>query len=185
MTDEEARFSARRRKYPGTPYTPAQARLLIELAQREASTVADLRRAVDIDLAYLYRILAKFESDGLITSIRKEAGLTEIIRLTGSGHAAVAGLDPATERKTMHVSSNSGEARIAELLAEYGQVKFGSQWDPPDGLPWELHRYGEEAFGDEWWPGSPWAYLGRERGDELCRLLGAETSDQVASAAEW
>jgi hypothetical protein len=27
--------------------------------------------------------------------------------------------------------------------------------------------------------------LGRKQGDELCRLLGVETSDQVASAAEW
>jgi hypothetical protein len=51
------------------------------------------------------------------------------------------------------------EARTVELLNEYGQAKFG----------------------DEWWPGSPWAYLGRERGDELCRLLGAETSDQVGA----
>ena len=51
------------------------------------------------------------------------------------------------------------EARTVKLLNEYGQAKFG----------------------DEWWPGSPWAYLGRERGDELCRLLGAETSDQVGA----
>ena len=51
------------------------------------------------------------------------------------------------------------EARTVELLNEYGQAKFG----------------------DEWWPGSPWAYLGRERGDELCRLLGTETSDQVGA----
>jgi hypothetical protein len=51
------------------------------------------------------------------------------------------------------------EARTVELLNEYGQARFG----------------------DEWWPGSPWAYLGRERGDELCRLLGAETSDQAGT----
>ena len=51
------------------------------------------------------------------------------------------------------------EARTVELLNEYGQAKFG----------------------DEWWPGSPWAYIGRERGDELCRLLGTETSDQVGA----
>ena len=85
-----------------------------------------------------------------------------------------------TERQ--QANGNSGEARIAELLAEYGRVKFRSKWDPPGGLlSWELRRYGEEEFGDEWWPGSPWAYLGREQGDELCRLLGAETSDQVGA----
>lgn len=76
-------------------------------------------------------------------------------------------------------------AETARLLDEYGRAKFGSRWSPPPRvLTPELNRYGEKTFGDEWWPGSPWAYLGRERGDELCRLLGAETSDQV-SAAEW
>jgi hypothetical protein len=74
------------------------------------------------------------------------------------------------------------EARTAKLLNEYGQAKFRDKWDPPGGLsPRELSRYGEAEFGDEWWPGSTWAYLGRERGDELCRLLGAETSDQVGA----
>ena len=175
MTDEEARFSARRRKYLGTPYGPTQARLLIELAKREASTVADLRRAVDIDLACLYRILAKFESGGLITRQHRErGGRPQVIRLTDGGHAIVAGLTeqlPAEAREATDV-----------LLAEYGRAKFGPLWDPPDGLlPWELNRYGEEEFGDEWWPGSPWAWIGRERGDELCRLLGAETSDQVGA----
>ena len=77
---------------------------------------------------------------------------------------------------------NISEARTAKLLNEYGQAKFGDKWSPPGGpLSRELNRYGEEEFGDEWWPGSPWAYIGRERGDELCRLLGAETSDQVVA----
>ena len=80
------------------------------------------------------------------------------------------------------MSTSKDEARTAELLAAYGQAKFRDKWDPPVGLlPWELNRYDEAEFGDEWWPGSPWAYLGREQGDELCRLLSAETGDQVGA----
>ena len=83
------------------------------------------------------------------------------------------------------MSTSKDEARTAELLAAYGQAKFRDKWDPPSGLlTWELNQYGDEEFGDEWWPGSPWAWIGRERGDELCRLLGAETSDQVMTKGE-
>ena len=83
------------------------------------------------------------------------------------------------------MSTSKDEARTAELLAAYGQAKFRDKWDPPSGLlTWELNQYGDEEFRDEWWPGSPWAWIGRERGDELCRLLGAETSDQVMTKSE-
>ena len=38
-----------RGKYLDTPYSLTEARILFELAQRDASEVTDLRRAVDID----------------------------------------------------------------------------------------------------------------------------------------
>jgi hypothetical protein len=42
-----------------------------------------------------------------------------------------------------------------------------------------LNEYGEAKFGDEWWPGSPWQWIGRTKGDEFCRLMGAETCDEA------
>src|SRR6516162_10795739 len=56
-----------RGKYLDTPYSLTEARLLFELAQRDASEVTDLRRAVDIDAGYLSRIMSRFDADGLIT----------------------------------------------------------------------------------------------------------------------
>ena len=83
-----------RGKYLGTPYSLTEARLLFELAQRDASEVADLRRVVDIDAGYLSRILGRFEDDGLVTRQRSAAdGRRQVIRLTGEGRAATAGLD--------------------------------------------------------------------------------------------
>src|SRR5215475_11631757 len=83
-----------RGKYMDTPYSLTEARLLFELAQRDASEVTDLRRTVDIDPGYLSRILARFESDGLITRQRSAAdGRRQVIQLTGSGREVVAGLD--------------------------------------------------------------------------------------------
>ena len=56
-----------RGKYLDTPYSLTEARILFELAQRDANEVTDLRRTVDIDTGYLSRILARFESDGVIS----------------------------------------------------------------------------------------------------------------------
>jgi len=90
-----------RGKYLGTPYSLTEARLLFELAQRDASEVTDLRRAVDIDAGYLSRILGRFDEDGLITRQRSAAdGRRQVIRLTGAGRAAVAGLDARSATQT-------------------------------------------------------------------------------------
>ena len=90
-----------RGKYLDTPYSLTEARLLFELAQRDASEVTDLRRVVDIDAGYLSRILGRFEDDGLITRQRSPAdGRRQVIALTGAGRAAIAGLDAGSARQT-------------------------------------------------------------------------------------
>jgi len=83
-----------RGKYLDTPYSLTEARLLFELAQRDATEVTDLRRVVDIDPGYLSRILARFESDGLVGRERSAAdGRRQVIRLTGRGRDVITGLD--------------------------------------------------------------------------------------------
>jgi DNA-binding MarR family transcriptional regulator/GNAT superfamily N-acetyltransferase len=90
-----------RGKYLDTPYSLTEARLLFELAQRDASEVTDLRRTVDIDAGYLSRILTRFESDGLITRQRSAADARrQVIRLTCTGRCAVARLDARSARQT-------------------------------------------------------------------------------------
>ncbi len=90
-----------RGKYLDTPYSLTEARLLFELAQRDTNEVTDLRRAVDIDPGYLSRILARFESDGLIARQRSAADARrQVIQLTGSGRAVVAGLDAQSAQQT-------------------------------------------------------------------------------------
>src|SRR5689334_7027575 len=80
-----------RGKYLDTPYSLTESRLLFELGQREATEVTDLRRVVDIDPGYLSRILARFESDGLVARQRSAVdGRRQVIRLTGPGREGIA-----------------------------------------------------------------------------------------------
>ena len=59
-----------RGKYLDTPYSLTEASLLFELARRDVTAVADLRRTFDIDAGYLSRVLTRFEADGLVTRQR-------------------------------------------------------------------------------------------------------------------
>src|SRR5690349_21772835 len=90
-----------RGKYLDTPYSLTESRLLFELGQREATEVTDLRRVVDIDPGYLSRILARFESDGLVARERSAAdGRRQVIRLTGPGREVIASLDTRSAETT-------------------------------------------------------------------------------------
>ncbi len=106
-----------RGKYLDTPYSLTEARLLFELAQRDTSEVTDLRRTVDIDPGYLSRILARFESDGLISRQRSAAdGRRQVIRLAGGGRAVVATLDARSAEQTRHMLASVREGGLRRLL---------------------------------------------------------------------
>ncbi len=106
-----------RGKYLDTPYSLTEARLLFELAQRDTSEVSDLRRTVDIDPGYLSRILARFESDGLIARRRSAAdGRRQVIRLTAGGRAVVAMLDARSAEQTRHLLGSVREGGLRRML---------------------------------------------------------------------
>jgi DNA-binding MarR family transcriptional regulator/predicted GNAT family acetyltransferase len=106
-----------RGKYLDTPYSLTEARLLFELGQRETSEVADLRRVVDIDPGYLSRILARFSADGLITRQRSTADARrQVIGLTATGRAAIAGLDARSAGQTREMLADVRDDDQRQLL---------------------------------------------------------------------
>jgi DNA-binding MarR family transcriptional regulator/GNAT superfamily N-acetyltransferase len=106
-----------RGKYLDTPYSLTEARLLFELAQRDTSEVTDLRRMVDIDPGYLSRILARFESDGLIARQRSAAdGRRQVIQLTSTGRSVVAGLGARSAEQTRDMLAGLRDTDRRRLL---------------------------------------------------------------------
>ncbi|WP_241661497.1 bifunctional helix-turn-helix transcriptional regulator/GNAT family N-acetyltransferase [Thermomonospora catenispora] len=77
-----------------TPYSLTEARVLFELGRREITQVAELRRDLGLDPGYLSRMLARFESDGLIVRERApEDARRQVVRLTPAGRRVRETLD--------------------------------------------------------------------------------------------
>jgi DNA-binding MarR family transcriptional regulator/GNAT superfamily N-acetyltransferase len=178
-----------RGKYLDTPYSLTEARLLFELAQRDASEVADLRRAVDIDPGYLSRILARFDAGGLIARLRSAAdGRRQVLRLTDAGRDAVAGLDARSAEQTRRMLAavrDGDRGRLLEAMAVITEVLTGSRpprafllrAPRPGDLGWVVQRNGAvyaEEFG---WDSSYEALVARIVADY------AENRDPQAEAA--
>jgi DNA-binding MarR family transcriptional regulator/GNAT superfamily N-acetyltransferase len=178
-----------RGKYLDTPYSLTEARLLFELAQRDASEVSDLRRAVDIDPGYLSRILARFESDGIIDRQRSAAdGRRQIIRLTPAGHSVIAGLDARSAEQTRDMLAGlrgDDRRRLLEAMRTITEVLTGSprprgyllRAPRPGDMGWVVQRNGAiyaEEFG---WDASYEALVARIVADYV------ENRDPQAEAA--
>ncbi|TYB42813.1 bifunctional helix-turn-helix transcriptional regulator/GNAT family N-acetyltransferase [Actinomadura chibensis] len=77
-----------------TPYSLTEARVIFELAQREDTEVLALRRVLGLDAGYLSRMLARFETDGLVARERAAGDARrQIVRLTPRGREVFAMLD--------------------------------------------------------------------------------------------
>jgi DNA-binding MarR family transcriptional regulator/GNAT superfamily N-acetyltransferase len=77
-----------------TPHTLTEARVIFELAQRDATEVAELRQTLGVDAGYLSRVLGRLEADGLLTRQRSETDARrQLARLTTKGRRAFRTLD--------------------------------------------------------------------------------------------
>ena len=59
-----------RRNFLDTPWSLAEMRVLFEIANGKGVTATDMGKALDLDAAYLSRMLQKFEKDGLVVPMR-------------------------------------------------------------------------------------------------------------------
>ena len=178
-----------RGKYLDTPYSLTESRLLFELGQREASEVTDLRRVVDIDPGYLSRILARFESDGLVARERSAAdGRRQVIRLTGPGREAIAGLDSRSAEQTRGLLAGLREDDrrrllgamrvITETLTEAPQPRGYLLRAPhPGDMGWVVQRNGATYAAEFGWDDSYEALVARIVADYV------DNRDPAAEAA--
>jgi DNA-binding MarR family transcriptional regulator/N-acetylglutamate synthase-like GNAT family acetyltransferase len=62
-----------RKNFLDSPWTLTEMRILFEIANGKDVTASDIGKALDLDAAYLSRLLQKFEKDGLVARTRSKA----------------------------------------------------------------------------------------------------------------
>jgi DNA-binding MarR family transcriptional regulator/GNAT superfamily N-acetyltransferase len=107
-----------------TPYTLTEARVIFELAQRDAVEVTELRRELDIDAGYLSRILGRFESDGLVSRERSGTDARrQVIRLTPAGRDAYKVLDERSAAQIAAMLDRLGGAQRQRLAGAMATIR--------------------------------------------------------------
>lgn len=146
-----------------TAYSLTEGRVLFELGQRAATEVPDLRGALAIDGGYLSRILARFESDGLVTRERSAAdGRRQVIRLTGAGRSAYQTLDARSAGEIHDLLAKLSEPDQRRLVGAMGVIR--GLLDPPEraagyllreplpgDLGWVVQRHGQRYAEEYGW----------------------------------
>ena len=101
----------------GSDFSLAEARVLYELATREEPRAASIAADLEMDPAYLSRILARLERDGLLK--RKTAGedaRAASLGLTARGRAAFRKLDALSEAQARGVLDGMAPGAAAEMI---------------------------------------------------------------------
>ena len=137
-----------------SPFSLAEARVLYELAQRARPTASELGQALGLDAGYLSRILAGFESRGLVGRRPSPSdGRRSLLRLTAKGHRAFASLDRRSQVETAALLAPltaDEQGRLVGALRTVERLLGGARaaGNPyvlrpprPGDMGWVVHRH--------------------------------------------
>lgn len=106
------------------PFSPAEARVIFELAQNRVMQTADLRRVLNIDAGYLSRLLARLESDGVVFRERSASDRRRRVNaLTPRGRAAFEALDRRSSNEVKRLLAPLTEEDQLRLLEAMERIR--------------------------------------------------------------
>jgi DNA-binding MarR family transcriptional regulator/GNAT superfamily N-acetyltransferase len=136
-------------------FSLAEARVIYELAQREKATATEMGVELGMDAGHLSRLLAAFETGGLISRKTSETdGRRSVIRLTEKGRKAFADLNAHSHNEIEALLGRlppTDQSRlidamrvIEELLGARPEQKVPYVIRPhrPGDMGWVTHRHG-------------------------------------------
>jgi len=137
-------IGALRERLLDSRFSLTEARVLYELAHRDAVTASELGRDLDLDPGYLSRIVQRFDQDGLLSRAPSAADRRQsLLTLTESGHAAFAPLDARSRDEVAALLASLPDAAQTSLVVAMGRID--TLLGAPRAAPWLLrqHRPGD------------------------------------------
>jgi DNA-binding MarR family transcriptional regulator/N-acetylglutamate synthase-like GNAT family acetyltransferase len=124
--------------YMDSDLSLAEARLLYEIANREAPLAAELQAELGLDAGYVSRILRRFQAKGWIERGRGEDARRRPISLTDAGRACFAALDARTRAQVAArlegLSGGERDTLVAALATVTGLLSTGD-------APWRIRTF--------------------------------------------
>jgi DNA-binding MarR family transcriptional regulator/N-acetylglutamate synthase-like GNAT family acetyltransferase len=142
-----------RKNFLDSPWTLTEMRILFEIASGRHVTASDIGKALDLDAAYLSRLLQKFERDGLVARTRSaEDARVSFLSLSAKGRKQ---FEAANARQVAQTTSMLGRLKppdrtrltsamqmIEDLLAHGGAEAEITLRDPgPGDFGWMVERH--------------------------------------------
>ncbi len=160
LTDDVAvfrRFNRMYTRFIGTlnegllnsEYSLAEARVLYELATRDAPKAREIAEELGMDAGYLSRLLGKFERDGLLKRKASEQdGRYADLTLTGRGRSAFRKLNALSEEQAQTVLSGLSPSARMQLIDCMRTVEGILTKTDRNRLPYILrpHRVGDMGW---------------------------------------
>jgi DNA-binding MarR family transcriptional regulator/ribosomal protein S18 acetylase RimI-like enzyme len=135
-------------------FSPAEVRVILELARAEETTATELREVLRLDAGYLSRILAKLQRAGLVgRRPSRDDARRRLVSLTTEGASAAARLDRRAEEEMREMLAGLAprdRRRLVEAMATIEDVLAPRrtartvvlrQHEPGD-VGWVVHRHG-------------------------------------------
>ena len=110
--------------YLGSGFTLAEARVIYELANREAPTARQVGAALKLDPGYLSRILKRLEAQGLVSRTRAEGDRRQHrLVLTDRGFEAFGGLDQGAREQMSALVAHLQPPALERLSGAMAEIE--------------------------------------------------------------
>jgi DNA-binding MarR family transcriptional regulator/GNAT superfamily N-acetyltransferase len=132
----------------GSEFSLTEARVLYDLGRAERTETSELRELLGLDRGYLSRILARFESSGLIRRERSSRDRRrQVIRLSAKGRGALDDLERRSEGQAAELLDSLGDSDKAQLLGGMVAIRGALDASPGDAARFELRAPREGELG--------------------------------------
>jgi DNA-binding MarR family transcriptional regulator/GNAT superfamily N-acetyltransferase len=113
-----------RKRFLDSPYSLSEARILHEIATKNAPTASDIAKSLDLDAGYLSRVLRNFEKRGLIRRrTSAEDGRQSHLTLTPRGKKSYRPLDARSQRDTAAMLTKLKAGDQTRLIAAMAAIE--------------------------------------------------------------
>jgi DNA-binding MarR family transcriptional regulator/GNAT superfamily N-acetyltransferase len=182
-------IGALRKTFLDTPWTLGEMRVLYEVAQGDSVSASEIARTLDLDPAYLSRLLRRFEADGLIVRSASPGDARQnVLKLTPLGRTTFNKIDRQQAERVLGLLGRLSAAQRRRLTAAMAEIEALMTADEPG--PARSIRLRPPEAGDFGWIVSLHAEIyGREYGwggpfEGLCARIVADYLENLDPARE-